>query len=94
MKLDEVRLGVNIDHVATVRNARGTTYPDPVKAALIARNSAFSLEVPNGTSAVCTSADPLYEHSYTICHHSRPTAEQARRPPRVLSDATVDTAST
>ena len=31
-----LRLGVNIDHVATVRNARGTTYPDPVRAALIA----------------------------------------------------------
>ena len=29
-------LGVNIDHVATVRNARGTDYPDPVKAALAA----------------------------------------------------------
>lgn len=28
-------LGVNIDHVATLRNARGTTYPDPVKAALV-----------------------------------------------------------
>ena len=26
-------LGVNIDHVATVRNARGTNYPDPVTAA-------------------------------------------------------------
>ena len=33
MKLDEIRLGVNIDHVATVRNARGTNYPDPLKAA-------------------------------------------------------------
>jgi pyridoxine 5-phosphate synthase len=31
-----VRLGVNIDHVATVRNARGTTYPDPVRAAEVA----------------------------------------------------------
>ncbi|MGW8134637.1 pyridoxine 5'-phosphate synthase [Sphingomonas zeae] len=31
-----LRLGVNIDHVATVRNARGAGYPDPVKAALIA----------------------------------------------------------
>lgn len=30
-----VLLGVNIDHVATLRQARGTTYPDPVKAALI-----------------------------------------------------------
>ena len=32
----DLRLGVNIDHVATVRNARGTTYPDPVEAALLA----------------------------------------------------------
>ncbi len=31
-----IRLGVNIDHVATVRNARGVAYPDPVRAALIA----------------------------------------------------------
>ena len=32
----KLRLGVNIDHVATVRNARGTTYPDPLRAALLA----------------------------------------------------------
>ena len=31
-----LRLGVNIDHVATVRNARGGRHPDPVKAAEIA----------------------------------------------------------
>src|SRR3954469_9152854 len=31
-----LRLGVNIDHVATVRNARGGGLPDPVRAALIA----------------------------------------------------------
>ncbi|OYW23893.1 MAG: pyridoxine 5'-phosphate synthase [Sphingomonas sp. 12-62-6] len=31
-----LRLGVNIDHVATVRNARGVGYPDPVRAALVA----------------------------------------------------------
>ena len=31
------RLGVNIDHVATIRNARGETYPDPLRAALIAQ---------------------------------------------------------
>ncbi len=30
-----MRLHVNIDHVATVRNARGTPYPDPVRAALV-----------------------------------------------------------
>jgi pyridoxine 5-phosphate synthase len=33
---DHLRLGVNIDHVATVRNARGGVYPDPVRAALMA----------------------------------------------------------
>ena len=32
------RLGVNIDHVATVRNARGENYPDPSKVALVAQN--------------------------------------------------------
>jgi pyridoxine 5-phosphate synthase len=31
-----VRLGVNIDHVATIRNARGVAYPDPMRAAIIA----------------------------------------------------------
>jgi len=31
-----IRLGVNIDHVATVRNARGGRHPDPVQAAVIA----------------------------------------------------------
>lgn len=34
--MDHLRLGVNIDHVATVRNARGSGYPDPVRAALLA----------------------------------------------------------
>lgn len=32
----KLRLGVNIDHVATVRNARGGAYPDPVRAAKLA----------------------------------------------------------
>ena len=31
-----IRLGVNIDHVATVRNARGELFPDPYNAALLA----------------------------------------------------------
>ena len=34
-----IRLGVNIDHVATVRNARGETYPSPLRAALLAQKS-------------------------------------------------------
>lgn len=34
-----IELGVNIDHVATLRNARGTNYPDPLKAALEAEEA-------------------------------------------------------
>ena len=34
-----LRLGVNIDHVATVRNARGSAYPDPIRAAKIAEEA-------------------------------------------------------
>lgn len=34
-----LRLGVNIDHVATVRNARGGAYPDPVRAARLAEQA-------------------------------------------------------
>ena len=34
-----IDLGVNIDHVATLRNARGTTYPDPLQAALQAEEA-------------------------------------------------------
>ena len=36
------RLGVNIDHVATIRNARGETYPNPLDAALLAQKSGAS----------------------------------------------------
>ena len=35
----KLRLGVNIDHVATVRNARGGAYPDPLRAAKIAEEA-------------------------------------------------------
>ncbi|MGV7209718.1 pyridoxine 5'-phosphate synthase [Oxalobacteraceae bacterium A2-2] len=34
-----IDLGVNIDHVATLRNARGTAYPDPIRAALLAEQA-------------------------------------------------------
>jgi pyridoxine 5-phosphate synthase len=34
-----IDLGVNIDHVATLRNARGTAYPDPLRAALLAEQA-------------------------------------------------------
>lgn len=35
----ELLLGVNIDHIATLRNARGTAYPDPVQAAFISEQA-------------------------------------------------------
>jgi pyridoxine 5-phosphate synthase len=38
-----IDLGVNIDHVATVRNARGTIYPDPLRAALLAEQAGADL---------------------------------------------------
>ena len=37
--MSKIRLGVNIDHVATVRNARGECYPSPLRAALLAQKS-------------------------------------------------------
>src|SRR5262245_62147556 len=36
MPVSPIRLGVNVDHVATIRNARGGGHPDPVRAAKIA----------------------------------------------------------
>ncbi|UVW27420.1 pyridoxine 5'-phosphate synthase [Massilia sp. H6] len=38
-----IDLGVNIDHIATVRNARGTVYPDPLRAALLAEQAGADL---------------------------------------------------
>lgn len=37
--MTDLLLGVNIDHIATLRNARGTIYPDPVQAAFIAEQA-------------------------------------------------------
>ncbi len=39
MNATSIQLGVNIDHIATLRQSRGTRYPDPVTAALIAEQS-------------------------------------------------------
>ena len=44
--MKRIRLGVNIDHVATVRNARGEKYPSPLRAALLAeKNGADSVTI-------------------------------------------------
>lgn len=39
----QLELGINIDHVATLRNARGTVYPDPLKAARLAEEAGADL---------------------------------------------------
>ena len=38
-----LELGINIDHVATLRNARGTVYPDPIRAAALAEDAGADL---------------------------------------------------
>ena len=44
--MNRIKLGVNIDHVATVRNARGENYPSPLRAALIKKkNGADSVTI-------------------------------------------------
>ena len=39
MEKQLILLGVNIDHVATLRQARGTLYPEPLQAALVAEQA-------------------------------------------------------
>jgi len=41
--MNKLELGINIDHVATLRNARGTTYPDPIWAARLAEEAGADL---------------------------------------------------
>ena len=44
--MSKIRLGVNIDHVATVRNARGENYPSPLRSAILAeKNGAHSVTI-------------------------------------------------
>jgi len=42
-RMHTLELGINIDHVATLRNARGTVYPDPIQAALLAERAGADL---------------------------------------------------
>jgi pyridoxine 5-phosphate synthase len=43
MTSNTIELGINIDHVATLRNARGTAYPDPIRAAIEAEEAGADL---------------------------------------------------
>ena len=56
--MKDILLGVNIDHIATLRNARGTSYPDPVHAADIAERAG---------------ADGITVHLLSLIHISEPT---------------------
>ena len=42
-----IELGVNIDHVATLRQARGTIYPDPIEAAQMCIRDRINRAMPN-----------------------------------------------
>ena len=53
MSSPPLRLGVNIDHVATIRNARGGDYPDPLRAAQL---------------AIMAGADGITAHRFRLVH--------------------------
>ena len=56
-------LGVNIDHVATLRQARGTTYPDPVQAALLCEQAGAE-----GLLYICVKIAVIYKMMmYVVC---------------------------
>ena len=52
-----IDLGVNIDHVATLRNARGTMYPDPIRAALLAEQAGADRVRIGGAARVAQGGD-------------------------------------
>ena len=53
--LGKLRLGVNIDHVATVRNARGGDTPDPVRAAGLPKRPG-----PTASPRICAKTGGIY----------------------------------
>ena len=65
----DLLLGVNIDHVATLRQARGTRYPEPVQAALLAEQA--------GADAITVH---LREGEYRLTTTFALTAEDSGRP--------------
>ena len=59
-----IRLGVNVDHVATIRNARGGPHPDPVRAA---------------KAAIAAGADSITAHLREDRRHIRDADMEALR---------------
>jgi pyridoxine 5-phosphate synthase len=77
-RTSDIALGVNIDHVATLRNARGTPYPDPLDAALIAEEAG---------------ADSITIHVREDRRHMR-DADALRIRPRLLTHMNLELAVT
>lgn len=59
---NRILLGVNIDHVATLRQARGTRYPDPVKAALDAEEAG-----PMASPCTCVKTVGTFRSAMSCC---------------------------
>jgi pyridoxine 5-phosphate synthase len=75
----KLRLGVNIDHVATIRNARGGTFPDPLRAALLAENA--------GADGITSH---LREDRRHICEEDLAALKRSLRVPLNLEMAGID----
>ena len=56
-----VKLGVNVDHVATIRQARQTDEPDPVWAAVLAELGGADLITVHLRDCLLYTSDPAYE---------------------------------
>ena len=78
MPAQPIRLGVNVDHVATVRNARGGKHPDPVKAAEL---------------AIAAGADGITAHLREDRRHIR-DADMARLKERIKKPLNLEMAAT
>ena len=59
MSAKRLRLGVNVDHIATIRNARGGALPDPVRGALLAIEAGA-----DGITAHLREDSPKAEHEF------------------------------
>ncbi len=73
-----IRLGVNIDHVATLRNARGENYPDPNKAALLAKKSGAN----SITIHLREDRRHINHRAHLYCKHDKVSRQTAHEPKR------------
>ena len=88
-----MRLHINIDHVATLRNARGTPYPDPVLAARACLEAGANVCIGSDATAPDRSGD-MFRHMQQCMHYHRTFFKDPTwlPPGRVLEMCTVDAA--